>query len=84
MGCRITGRTGRPHHHREIGEALGAPKGRKLLGDTVPLSKLLTEYLLFTLGGFCIAYSSLLVVCSVFVYFPLFFVVTFFRRGYFL
>ena len=63
---------GRPHDHRAIGEALGAPKARKLLGDTVPLSKLPTESLLFTLGGFCIAYSSLLVVYSVFVYFPLF------------
>ena len=64
---------GRPHHNREIGEALGAPKARKLLGDTVPLSKVPTECLLFTLGGFCIAYSSILVVYSVFVYFPLFF-----------
>ena len=29
---------GRPHHHREIWEALRAPKLQKLWDDTVPLS----------------------------------------------
>ena len=28
---------GHPHHHRDVQEALRAPKARKLLGDTFPL-----------------------------------------------
>ena len=35
MRGRVTER--RPHHHRDVWEALEAPKARKLVGDTVPL-----------------------------------------------
>ena len=34
----LQGGQGRPHHHREIWEAFGAPKARKLVCDTLPLS----------------------------------------------